>query len=59
MEHLKMIDYNGFKTFKITMVSGIIYHVIAMTELSARIQLSGMTGELSSYIASITSTKLD
>ena len=54
-----MIDYNGFKTFKITMLNGLIYNVIAMTELSARIQLSGMTGEISSNIASITSTKQD
>ena len=54
-----MIDYNGFKTFKITMLNGLIYNVIAMTELSAKIQLAGMTGALSSDIASITLTKQD
>ena len=40
-----MIDYNGFSRYIITLESGVVYRVIAMTELSAKIQLVGMTGE--------------
>jgi hypothetical protein len=45
-----MIDYTGFNRYTITLSSGLTYYVIAMSELSAKMQLRGIARERSSIV---------